>query len=303
MNSHDGPARFNLLRSDESVIMSDRYGISIGRILHPTDFSHGSEVAFSHALRLCCATNGSLAILHVDPEKRHPDWNKYPSVRETLSRWQLLPPDASRNDVAHLGVQISKSSIVDTDPAAGILHHLERHPADLLVLATHQRHGLDRWMHSTIAGQINNRTDGATLFIPFGNSGFVDEQSGVCRLKKILVPVDRDPDPSPAVEVTADLIRALTTEPCEVRLLHVGNSADQPAIRLPAEDKARWRWVNRSGSAVNAIAEEAQQESVDLIVMTTSGRHGFFDALRGSTTEQIVEHARCPVLAVHAWSD
>ena len=61
--------------------------------------------------------------------------------------------------------------------------------------------------------------------------------------------------------------------------------------------------MNRSGSAVNAIAEEAQQESVDLIVMTTSGRHGFFDALRGSTTEQIVEHARCPVLAVHAWSD
>lgn len=81
---------FSLKRSEclnESNIMSDRYGISIGRILHPTDFSHGSEVAFTHALRLCCATNGSLAILHVDKERRDPDWDKYPSVRETLARW------------------------------------------------------------------------------------------------------------------------------------------------------------------------------------------------------------------------
>ena len=254
-------------------------------------------------MRLCCATNGTLGILHVDPEKRHSDWNKYPSVRETLNRWQLLPPDASRSDVAHLGVQILKTSIIDADPADGILHHLERHSADLLVLATHQRHGLDRWMHRTIAGRINNQTDGATLFIPFGHSGFVDEQSGICHLKKILLPVDSNPDPSPAVEVSADLIRALSTRPCEVRLLHVGDSAAQPAIRLPAEDKAKWRWSNRPGTPVTAIREEAEQEAVDLIVMTTSGRHGFFDALRGSTTEQIVEHARCPVLAVHAWSD
>ncbi len=141
------------------------------------------------------------------------------------------------------------------------------------------------------------------FFIPFGHSGFVDEQSGQCHLKRILLPVDNDPDPSPAVEVTADLIRALSSGPCEVRLLHVGDSSAQPALRLPAEDKAKWRWVNRLGSPVTAIREEAEQEAVDLIVMTTSGRHGFFDALRGSTTEQIVEHARCPVLAVHAWSD
>ena len=283
--------------------MNHRYGISIGRILHPTDFSHGSEVAFTHALRLCCATNGSLAILHVDAEKRHPDWNKYPSVRDTLSRWHLLPPQASRTDVAHLGVEISKTSIVDDDPADGILHHLERHPADLLVLATHQRHGLDRWMHATIAGRINNRTDGATLFIPFGHRGFVDEQSGQCHLDRILLPVDSDPDPSPAVEVTADLIRALASGSCDVCLLHVGDSASQPAIRLPAEEKAMWRCMNRSGSPATAIREEAEQEAFDLIVMTTSGRHGFFDALRGSTTEQIVENARCPVLPVHAWSD
>lgn len=283
--------------------MTTRYGISIGRVLHPTDFSHGSEVAFLHALRITCATRGSLSILHVDHERREPDWDQYPSVRETLSRWNLLPPHAARQDVAHLGVHISKSSVTDGDPANGILHHLEHHPADLLVLATHQRHGLDRWLHSAIATRINNQTDGATLFIPFGCEGFVDAHTGQCRLQTILLPVDHDPDPAPAVEVTADLIHSLGTGPCDVRVLHVGDPATQPAIRLPGEERARWKWVNRNGGAVNSILQEADEQQVDLIVMTTSGRHGLLDALRGSTTEQVIENARCPVLAVHAWMD
>lgn len=190
--------------------MNDRYGISIARILHPTDFSHGSDVAFVHALRLVYSMKGSLSILHIDKERRRPDWNQYPSVRETLIAWKILPPDAVRTDVAKLGVQISKSSLTDDSPEEGILHHLEHHPADLLVLATHQRHGLDRWLHKTIAGHINNKTDGATLFIPFGNPGFVSETTGECRLKRILIPVDLDPDPSPAIEVTTDLVRFRT---------------------------------------------------------------------------------------------
>jgi hypothetical protein len=36
------------------------------------------------------------------------------------------------------------------------------------------------------------------------------------------------------------------------------------------------------------------------VVMATQGHHGFLDALRGSTTERIVRHAACPVLAVSA---
>lgn len=283
--------------------MTTRYGLTIGRILHPTDFSHGSDIAFLHALRITCATKGSLSILHVDRESRRPDWDQYPSVRETLSRWNLLPPNAARQDVAHLGVHISKSSVTDDDPANGILHHLEHHPADLLVLATHQRHGLDRWLHSAIATRINNQTDGATLFVPFGCEGFVDQHSGTCRLQKILLPVDKEPDPDPAVEITTDLIQSLSSGPCEVRLLHIGDSATQPAMRLPSEERAHWKRVSRSGSVVNGILDEAKEQQVDLIVMTTSGRHGLLDALRGSTTEQVIENAQCPILAVHAWVD
>lgn len=49
--------------------MSGRYGLSLSHILHPTDFSHGSDVA-AHALRLACEAQGSLGILHVERKRR-----------------------------------------------------------------------------------------------------------------------------------------------------------------------------------------------------------------------------------------
>jgi nucleotide-binding universal stress UspA family protein len=49
---------------------------------------------------------------------------------------------------------------------------------------------------------------------------------------------------------------------------------------------------------VETILAVAGEQGADLIVMTTKGRHGFLDALRGSTTEQVLRHAWCPVLAL-----
>jgi nucleotide-binding universal stress UspA family protein len=54
---------------------------------------------------------------------------------------------------------------------------------------------------------------------------------------------------------------------------------------------------------VDAVLGEAESRSADLIVMTTQGHQGFLDALRGSTTEQVVRRAACPVLAVPGYED
>jgi nucleotide-binding universal stress UspA family protein len=51
---------------------------------------------------------------------------------------------------------------------------------------------------------------------------------------------------------------------------------------------------------VDQILTTSEDHDADLIVMPTQGRDGFLDALRGSTTEQVLRAARCPVLAVPA---
>jgi nucleotide-binding universal stress UspA family protein len=57
---------------------------------------------------------------------------------------------------------------------------------------------------------------------------------------------------------------------------------------------------SRSGDVVEEILAAAAECQADLIVMATAGHQGFLDALRGSTTERVLRHAPCPVLAVPA---
>jgi nucleotide-binding universal stress UspA family protein len=54
------------------------------------------------------------------------------------------------------------------------------------------------------------------------------------------------------------------------------------------------------GNPYSNIADLAEREAVDLIVMSTHGRTGLDHILLGSVTEKVIAHAPCPVLAIPA---
>ena len=53
-----------------------------------------------------------------------------------------------------------------------------------------------------------------------------------------------------------------------------------------------------TGKPADEILALAEKNSIDLIVLTTKGRSGLKRALVGSTAEQIMRHALCPVMSV-----
>jgi nucleotide-binding universal stress UspA family protein len=55
----------------------------------------------------------------------------------------------------------------------------------------------------------------------------------------------------------------------------------------------------RMGNPYHGIKTTIAEQSVDLIVMGTSGRSKLEEILVGSNTEKVVRHATCPVLTVH----
>ena len=283
--------------------MHRKYRRSIGSILHLTDFSRGSEVAYAHALRLAVGVQGSLEILHVEREAEEDgetSWDRYPTVRDTLCRWQLLPAGAKRSDVARLGVRISKSICRAGEAVTGVLEHLERRDTDLAVMATHRRAGLARWLHRSVAESLSHEPETGTLLVPYEVDGFVDLDSGSVTLRRILIPIDVTPSPLPAISAVVDLVEAIAPGDVEVRLLHVGDPSGMPSPALPATNSCVWNWQHRSGNVVDEICADAEENAVDLIAMTTSGHDGFLDVLRGSTTERVLHRAQCPVLSVHA---
>ena len=269
------------------------------RIFHPTDFSPASEVAFTHALKLALETGGHLTIFHFASEAdAESDIHGFPQVRETLTQWGLLPPNSPRDAVGALGLHVRKIEVGGHDPTDVILNYLGSHPADLIVLATHQRSGAARWMYREVAAPVIRRSALAALFVPPGVEGFVAFHTGDVRLQRILLPIDQSPHPRQALATLPALVGAFHAGPVAVQLLHVGTAATMPRLHLPQVDG--WTWTTQviEGDVVEGILQAAAAGPADLLVMTTQGRHGFLDALRGSTTERVVRGARCPVLAL-----
>ncbi len=274
------------------------------RILHPTDLSPDSRGAFAHALKLAVAARAELDIVHIESQPDPSDLDRFPSVTRTLIEWGVLPPNASQQDVAALGITVRKLSLRAADPEVGILHYLADHREDLIVLSTHQRHGIDRWFHPEIATRVALRSHAATLFVPAKSQGFVDATDGRSSLRRVVIPVDNVPSPQTALNLTAEMLRALPnarTAP-ELTVMHVGpQPMTRPDLTYPQDDGWNWNWLARGEDVVDDILDVADQKSADLIAMTTQGHTCWKDILSGCTTENVVHEAQCPVLAVYSF--
>jgi nucleotide-binding universal stress UspA family protein len=142
--------------------------------------------------------------------------------------------------------------------------------------------------------------------------------------RKILFCTDFSENSQPAKETAIDFARAFNAELC---VLHVVNSSrlgfpafevgvpfDLQEIVRTIEESVRKafalleeetktslltiRTFSRIGIPANEIVRLADEESIELIVMGTHGWTGFKHLILGSTAENVVRTAECPVLTV-----
>jgi nucleotide-binding universal stress UspA family protein len=272
------------------------------RIVHPSDFSQDSRVAFAHALKIGLQSNAELEIVHVERHKASNEtdvhWSEFPGVRATLARWNILPIGAKAEDVANTGLRVKKILNAESDPLKSLVRYCETHPPDLLVLATRQRDGVSRWLHKAIAEPLARRSRAMTLFVPAQGRGFISPANGAVQLRRILIPVDHRPNAQAALEEAFFLAAGFDCQGVQFKLLHVGTDDGMPTLYLPHHPG--WLWEERmaAGDPYERIVREAVEWLPDLIVMATQGHLDFLDALRGSITERVLRAAHCAVLAV-----
>ena len=89
-----------------------------------------------------------------------------------------------------------------------------------------------------------------------------------------------------AIPTTADLVESANTRMESFIAEHLGDAS------TTAEGKVV------VGHAATEIVNSAKESEAKLIVITTHGYSGVKHVLLGSTTEDVVRHATCPVLSV-----
>ena len=114
------------------------------------------------------------------------------------------------------------------------------------------------------------------------------------KLKNVLVPIDHAPPAGPALDAIRQFCQNLTGAAVEFHAVHVGTVTpsleEKPGSPIKVE--------LRGGNVIEGILAAAADIKANLIATATVRRRGILDAVRGSTTERVLRHAPCPVLAV-----
>lgn len=272
---------------------------NVRTILHPTDFSDASLVAFVHALKLTLALGAELELFHVEPDNTQTDWHWGPNVRATLERWGVLAEGSTDADLARLNIRIRRGTASGVAADKAIFEELAASHADLVVMATHGRLGLQRWLQPSVSTPVVTRGSVPVLVLPPNQRGFIDPASGHSGLDRCLVPVAKSPAPKLAFDAAEAMLRALGRDAAEIATLHVGPELPE-AKQLFAEGREVQHLAISGGDPVDVILREATSWNADLLVMSTEGRTNFLDNLRGSTVERVIARLTTPLLVVPA---
>ncbi len=271
----------------------------VGSILCATDLSAAGLNAFAHALMMALTLRCKFTLFHVGPvEDAEQEWALIPGVREVLERWGYLEKGSPRSAVLEkVAVLVRKVYVQSRNALGELAEFLEEEPVDLVVIGTNGHSAASPWLHHAATQEFREDTRTMTMFVP-ASGGFVSMAHGGFTLRRVLVPVNRHPNPQAAVTYAFRAAAFSTEETVEMDVLHVGDDTGLPRLNLPARDYLRWEFLARSGNVPDQIVRAASELDSDLIAMTTDGAGGLLGALRGGVTERVVRSASCPVLAV-----
>jgi nucleotide-binding universal stress UspA family protein len=243
--------------------------------------------------------------------------------------FEELPVDGLRRDTVAFfdvatGTGIPLDVLVDVgQPAHRILDRASTLPADLIVMGTHGASGFEHLVLGSVTERVVRKARCPVLTVPPHAEG-----RSPLPFRRLLCAVDFSDGSLSAVKFALSLAResgaCLTLlhvlewpwhEPPPPRFdeLPVAQAMALAEFRRYSEESALKRLESlvpdsdsvsrvttrlRSGKAYVQILELAAEDHSDIIIMGVQGRNDLDVALFGSTTNQVVRRAACPVLTL-----
>lgn len=285
-------------------------------ILVPTDGSDLSLAAATAATALARRFDADLFVVHVVDTSGLPLGADEAMVDDLVSRGETLVDEAA--DVARAaGVDVTTAVLRDgAVPHRGVVDYAADQDVDLVVMGSHGRTGLGRFVLGSVA-EWTIRESPAPVLTLHGEMTFDPD------LDEVVVPTDGS-DPA---EHAADL--AISLAAATGAALHVVHVVDLGVVWEDADagrvldaltaagkraidrviDRAEAAGVERVEASVlrgaphRGVVDYAADHDADLVVMGTHGRTGLERYLLGSVTERVVRLSETPVLAVSRATD
>jgi nucleotide-binding universal stress UspA family protein len=268
-------------------------------ILVPTDFSKHAENALRVAAQIAKKNNGEIILLHM--------LELSTSGNDALNTSHEIPELMFFKNAAVAKLEelenisflddIKVSSIVQFNMAfEGIIENGKKHQADLVVMGSHGASGFHEMFVGSNAEKVVRNSEIPVLVIKKEDADFkVDTLTFASNFS------DEIKKPFEKVVDFANYFGA------HINLLHVITPNNFSTTRA-AEEKVRnfieeFHFSNYSTHIYNDINVEkgilhfAKDSNSDVIAVSTHGRKGISHFLNGSISEDLVNHAKRPVIA------
>ena len=123
-------------------------------VLFPTDGSEGADVALEHAIDHALQYDATLHVLYVI-EKTYPALEAgAPDLLKTLEEHGEQALEEARSQAKAAGVESIQGSVAGGSPYRQILDYIDEHDVDLVVMGTHGRRGLDRYLLGSVTEKV-----------------------------------------------------------------------------------------------------------------------------------------------------
>ena len=302
--------------------------MKIERILCPVDFSEASAHAIDQAVVIAGWYKARITALHVvlPSAPPLPGWPASTDItaRAEGDREQLRKETAARfSAAARAGIGLDVMIDVGR-PARCILERAADLRADLIVIGTHGTSGFEHLVLGSVAEKVLRKAKCPVVTVP-------PRAQAISRLpfNRLLCAVDFSDSSLTALRSALSLAKesgaALTVlhvlewpwdEPPPPRLeeLPAEQGLALAEYRRYCEKSAMARLESlvpdserpsrstgprlRNGKPYVQILDVAAEEQSDLIVLGVRGRQPLDTSLFGSTANQVVRHAKCPVLTL-----
>jgi nucleotide-binding universal stress UspA family protein len=275
------------------------------RVLVPTDGSDTSAAAVDHGLSLAAAYGASVRFVFVSDIY---SMSTIPKSREEREYGEALI-DSLVERADEEGVPAS-GTVRAGFPHEEILAEVDQTGADLVVMSSHGRTGVGRYLMGSVTEKVVRLSDVPILT--------VHGERVPAEYDRVLVPTDGSDSAAAAERRAVDVARefdaaldVLTVVETTGVGFDVRSEQHRAASEAAAGDivdaavgRAREAGVERVEGAVSfgtphrKIRSYAEERGADLIVVGTHGRTGLDRYLLGSVAERVLRLATVPVLTV-----
>ncbi|WP_433632211.1 universal stress protein [Halomicrococcus sp. NG-SE-24] len=281
-------------------------------ILLPFDGSDGAAEALHHAAEIAHWADATIHVLFVADTTLHSVTVVETQVIDALVQEGEDIVEEAEKTLDTLGVDYD-SDVVQGHPAPTIVEYAERYDYDVIVMPTHGREGVSRYLIGSVTEKVVRLSS-----VPVLTARMQPDEQLVFPYENILIPTDGSAGAAHAAEHGLSLAAALdatihvlsvvdeTSLGLDVRSTISGQEREQAATDAVDDlvSEAETHGVSNTirhvehGSPIEVILDTIDSNDIHAVVMGTTGRRGSDRILLGSVAEKTVRSAPVPVITV-----